>query len=133
MYTVISRLLHMRDFFFLLNKSHHGICLALFLFGSTTNWHISLGDTFLLLCKCYHLLTFLIIIVTVIARVNEVVYTLVWRAQPLTSTCFSGCLQLCISSHMIKLKRSSQLIGQFGHVTASAVCKQPEKHSIYSW
>jgi hypothetical protein len=31
---------------------------------------------------------------------------------------------------MIKLKQSSQLIGQFGHVTASAVCKQPEKHSI---
>jgi hypothetical protein len=32
--------------------------------------------------------------------------------------------------HVIKLidKRSSQLIGQFGHVTASAVCKQPEKH-----
>ena len=30
---------------------------------------------------------------------------------------------------MIKLKLSSQLIGQFGHVTASASCKQPEKHS----
>ena len=29
---------------------------------------------------------------------------------------------------MIKLKLSSQLIGQFGHVTASASCKQPEKH-----
>jgi hypothetical protein len=31
----------------------------------------------------------------------------------------------------MKLKRSGQLIGQFGqfgHVTASAVCKQPEKH-----
>jgi hypothetical protein len=44
------------------------------------------------------------------------------------NTGFSGCLQLCISSHVIKLKRSSQLIGQFGHVTASAVCKQLEKH-----
>ena len=32
------------------------------------------------------------------------------------------------SSHVIKLKLSSQLIGQFGHVTASASCKQPEKH-----
>ena len=31
---------------------------------------------------------------------------------------------------MIKLKLSSQLIGQFGHVTASASCKQPEKHGI---
>ena len=31
---------------------------------------------------------------------------------------------------MIKLKLSSQLIGQFGHVTASASCKQPFlKHS----
>ena len=30
---------------------------------------------------------------------------------------------------MIKLELSSQLIGQFGHVTASASCKQPEKHS----
>ena len=30
--------------------------------------------------------------------------------------------------HVIKLKLSSQLIGQFGHVTASASCKQPEKH-----
>ena len=29
---------------------------------------------------------------------------------------------------MIKLKLSSQLIGQFGHVIASASCKQPEKH-----
>ena len=35
----------------------------------------------------------------------------------------------CRSSHVIKLKLSSQLIGQFGHVTASASCKQPEKHS----
>ena len=34
----------------------------------------------------------------------------------------------CRSSHMIKPKLSSQLIGQFGHVTASASCKQPEKH-----
>ena len=34
----------------------------------------------------------------------------------------------CRSSHVIKLKLSSQLIGQFGHVTASASCKQPEKH-----
>ena len=32
--------------------------------------------------------------------------------------------------HVIKLKLSSQLIGQFGHVTASASCKQPEKHGI---
>jgi hypothetical protein len=34
---------------------------------------------------------------------------------------------------MIKLERPSQLIGQpgqFDHVTASAVCKQPEKHGI---
>jgi hypothetical protein len=31
----------------------------------------------------------------------------------------------CISSHVIK---PSQLIGQLGHLTASAVCKQPEKH-----
>ena len=30
--------------------------------------------------------------------------------------------------HVIKLKLSSQLIGQFGHVTASASCKHPEKH-----
>ena len=29
---------------------------------------------------------------------------------------------------MIQLKLSSQLIGQFGHVIASASCKQPEKH-----
>ena len=36
----------------------------------------------------------------------------------------------CRSSHVIKLKLSSQLIGQFGHVTASASCKQPEKHGI---
>ena len=34
--------------------------------------------------------------------------------------------------HVIKLKLSSQLIGQFGHVTASASCKQPEKHGIGS-
>ena len=37
---------------------------------------------------------------------------------------------------MIKLKLSSQLIGQFGHVTASASCKQPEKHGrviMLSW
>ena len=32
---------------------------------------------------------------------------------------------------MIKLKLSRQLIGQFGHVTASASCKQPEKHGMY--
>ena len=32
----------------------------------------------------------------------------------------------CRSSHVIKLKLSSQLIGQLGHVTASASC---EKHS----
>ena len=37
----------------------------------------------------------------------------------------------CRSSHMIKLKLSSQLIGQFGHVTASASCKQPEKHGTW--
>ena len=42
--------------------------------------------------------------------------------------CFSGCSMSCRSSHVIKLKLSSQLIGQFGHVTASASCKQPEKH-----
>ena len=36
----------------------------------------------------------------------------------------------CRSSHVIKLKLSSQLIGQFGHVTASASCKQPEKHGM---
>jgi hypothetical protein len=30
---------------------------------------------------------------------------------------------------VIKLKQSSQLIGQFGHVTASAVCKQPVEQS----
>ena len=36
------------------------------------------------------------------------------------------------SSHVIKLKLSSQLIGQFGHVTASASCKQPEKHGSSS-
>ena len=35
--------------------------------------------------------------------------------------------------HVIKLKLSSQLIGQFGHVTASASCKQPEKHGILVW
>ena len=47
--------------------------------------------------------------------------------------CFSGCLQLGNAmpaavtwSNSIKL--SSRLIGQFGHVTASASCKQPEKH-----
>ena len=33
--------------------------------------------------------------------------------------------------HVIKLKLSSQLIGQFGHVTASASCKQPEKHGKF--
>ena len=33
---------------------------------------------------------------------------------------------------MIKLKLSSQLIGQFGQVTASASCKQPEKHGMLS-
>ena len=38
----------------------------------------------------------------------------------------------CRSSHVIKLKLSSQLIGQFGHVTASASCKQPEKHGTDS-
>ena len=44
--------------------------------------------------------------------------------------CFSGCLQPVAMQlqHVIKLKLSSQLIGQFGHVTASASCKQPEKH-----
>ena len=36
----------------------------------------------------------------------------------------------CRSSHVIKLKLSSQLIGQFDHVTASASCKHPEKHGI---
>ena len=36
----------------------------------------------------------------------------------------------CRSSHVIKFKLSSQLIGQFGHVTASASCKQPEKHGM---
>ena len=35
--------------------------------------------------------------------------------------------------HVIKLKLSSQLIGQFGHVTASASCKQPEKGECKSW
>ena len=39
----------------------------------------------------------------------------------------------CRSSHVIKLKLSSQLIGQFGHVTASASCKQPEKGECKSW
>ena len=34
----------------------------------------------------------------------------------------------CRSSHVIKLKLSSQL---FGHVTASASCKQPEKHGMH--
>ena len=34
----------------------------------------------------------------------------------------------CSCSHVIKLKLSSQLIGQFGHMTASASCKQPEKY-----
>ena len=36
---------------------------------------------------------------------------------------------------MIKLKLSSQLIGQFGHMTPSASCKQPEKHSsrVYAY
>ena len=32
----------------------------------------------------------------------------------------------CRSSYVIKSKQSSNLIGQFGHVTASA--SQPEKH-----
>ena len=40
--------------------------------------------------------------------------------------CFSNWAMSCRSSHVIKLKLSSQLIGQFGHVTASASCKQPE-------
>ena len=34
---------------------------------------------------------------------------------------------------MIKLKQSSQLIGQFGHVTAFASYKQPEKHGMWAW
>ena len=36
----------------------------------------------------------------------------------------------CSCSHVIKLKLPSQLIDQFGHVTASSRCKQPEKHGI---
>ena len=32
---------------------------------------------------------------------------------------------------MIKLKLSSQLIGQFGHVTASASCKQPVSAGLH--
>jgi hypothetical protein len=57
-------------------------------------------------------------------------------STPLYVTCTSKLLYhafvtVCKSSHMIKPKRLSQLIGQFGQVRASAVCKQPEKHGVY--
>ena len=36
----------------------------------------------------------------------------------------------CRSSHMIKLKRSSQLIGQFGRVTDSAIARKLQARGV---
>ena len=47
---------------------------------------------------------------------------------------FSGCLQLHNAMQLHsrdQTQATSQLIGQFDHVTASARCKQPEKHGIF--
>ena len=42
-----------------------------------------------------------------------------------------NCAMQCSCSHMMTLKLSSQLIGQFGHMTVSASCKQPEKYGSH--
>ena len=45
-----------------------------------------------------------------------------------TIPCFSGCLQTCNAMQLQSCDQTQAIIGQFGHVTASASCKQPEKH-----
>jgi hypothetical protein len=53
------------------------------------------------------------------------------QLQPVTGTTRTARTVLFRLLATLHKQRSSQLIGQFGHVTASAVCKQPEKHGTH--
>ena len=86
------------------------------------------------LCHCQSLVpnVFTIIIIIVSASSYSIVLYDVMMALPIACfsariPCFSGCLQLGNELQKQKLKRSSHLIGQFGHMIAFASYKQ---HSI---